>query len=396
MQENDQRLRQAIRVGNIGIFDHDHESGDIYWSPELRGLYGWDAEEPATLPKIISHVHPDDAARVIAAVRRAHDPNGDGLFDIEHRITDRRGQLRWVLTRSQTHFETVAGELRAMRTIGAVQDMTERRSAEERLRVLDAEHRRLEAQLVQVQKMESLGRVAGGIAHDFNNLLTVILGGIELGLHGLPPEHASRICLNDAAHAAQSAAELTRQLLAFARKEPIAPKVLDLNEVIARAKKMIERLIGKHIRLETNGTSDLMPIWCDPAQVEQIILNLAVNARDAMSGGGRITIEASNAIIDEPHAKEHIDARPGTYVMLAVSDNGVGMTDEVRAHLFEPFFTTKEAGKGTGLGLATVYGTVRQNGGWIEVDSQPERGSAFRVYLPVAGGERPERQASYS
>lgn len=161
-----------------------------------------------------------------------------------------------------------------------------------------------------------------------------------------------------------------------------------MNQVIHRVKNIIERIVGEHIRLETASATDLLPVWFDPAQVEQIILNLAVNARDAMTSGGRLTIEASNTSIDEQRARSHIDARPGSYVMLAVSDNGVGMTDEVRAHLFEPFFTTKEAGKGTGLGLATVYGVVRQNGGWIEVDSEPGRGSSFRIYLPVADAVR--------
>ena len=164
MSDSEQRLLQAIRVGNIGIFDHDHEADTIYWSPELREMYGWDADEPATLTKIVAQVHPEDSERVIAAVRRAHDPAGDGSFDIEHRIIHRRGELRWMLTRSHTRFSEGR---RPTRTIGAVQDVTERRTAEDRLR-------RLEAQLMHAQKMESVGRLAGGVAHDFNNILTVI------------------------------------------------------------------------------------------------------------------------------------------------------------------------------------------------------------------------------
>jgi two-component system, cell cycle sensor histidine kinase and response regulator CckA len=609
MQDNDERLRQAIRAGNIGIFEHDHETDVLYWSPELRRMYGWDLEEPALLPKIIGHVHPKDVERVVAAVMAAHDPRGEGAFDIEHRIIDRGGQEHWVLTRSTTNFEGVGGARRPIRTIGAVQDVTERKRAEERLRILDTvlsssaqaiaitdsqgvvtfantaiyrlwghsedevligrsifefwklsedpaallerirasqvqsfqmpasrvdgapfflgvtaeavrdakgtlaqvlfsfadvtesrrvqealrlkdqaiassligiamadasssilyanrefvrlwgytsdrevlgrslwdfldsssasqmsevvrvggafqgesigkrsdgtrmdlnasvhalvdargepvnivasladvtDRKRLEAQLIHSQKIESVGRLAGGIAHDFNNLLTVISGGLELTLAELQADHRTREYLVAAAEAAQSAAALTRQLLAFSRKEIIAPKVLDLNEVIRRVEKMILRLLGEDIALVAVCAVDLAPIRFDPGQVEQIILNLAVNARDAMASGGRLTIETSNVHLDEEYAERHVDVQPGEYVLLAVSDDGAGMSEDVRTHLFEPFFTTKERGKGTGLGLAMVYGAVRQNGGRIEVYSEISQGTTFKIYLPAA------------
>src|SRR5262245_31148966 len=344
MRDRDERLRQAIRVGNIGIFDHDHDSDVIFWSLEMRQIYGWDPEEPVTLPKILSHVHPEDAARMGAAVKRAHDPDGDGSFDTEHRIIDRGGRLRWVQTRSKTHF-SLSGRRRPIRTIGALQDITHRRIAEERLRVLDTvlsssaqaiavadqggtltfanaavrrlwgysdqddlsgrslfelwktaeapaaalarirsegiqnvetpatrvdgsrfylgitaeavcdangalaqvlvtfsdvtDRKRLEDQLMQAQKMESIGRLAGGVAHDFNNLLPVISAGLDLGLAPLAPDHPSRPHLVEVVEASQSAAALTRHLLAFSRRELIAPKVLDLNDVIRRTEKMI-------------------------------------------------------------------------------------------------------------------------------------------------------------
>jgi len=374
MREHNERLLQAIRVGNIGIFDHDHDSGSIYWSPELRQMYGWDAEEPVTLPKIFAQAHPQDAERVVAAVQRAHDPAGDGLFDIEHRIVDRAGDVRWLLTRSQTRFDASAGHGRPFRTIGAVQDVTERRRAEERLRTLETE-------LVHAQKMESIGRLAGGVAHDFNNLLTVISGGIELSLPKLSAEHPSRIFLRDAAEAARSAATLTRQLLVFSRKEAISPRALELDEIMRRMERMIVRLLGDDIQLELRCEPDLAPIWFDPTQVEQVILNLAINARDAMARGGRLTIEAANASDGDG------DASPHKFVRLTVSDDGAGMSERVRAHLFEPFFTTKDAGKGTGLGLAMVYGAISQNGGRIEVESELGKGSTFRIYLPVAAVE---------
>lgn len=372
MADDNQRLLQAIRVGNIGIFEHDHDADVIFWSPELRQMYGWDLIEPATLPKILSHVCPDDAERVVAAVRRAHDPGGDGTFDIEHRIVDRHGTTRWLLTRSQTHFAESSGQSRPYRTIGAVQDITERRRADEQLRVLDA-------QLNTARKMESIGRLAGGIAHDFNNLLTVILGGIEVGLAGMSADQPGRTSLIDATAAARSAAALTRQLLAFSRKEAIAPRPLDLNAVVCRMQTMIARLLGEGIHLETSCGRDVPQIWFDPVQIEQVILNLAVNARDAMAGGGRLTIESS--LVDAP-ARAVVP--PGADVLLSVSDTGAGIADEVRAHLFEPFFTTKEAGKGTGLGLSVVYGAVQQHGGHIEVESQLGRGSTFKVYLRSA------------
>jgi PAS domain S-box-containing protein len=493
MHETDERLRQAIRAGNIGIFEHDHVGDEIYWSPELRRMYGWDAEEPANLPKIIGHVHPEDVARVVVAVKAAHDPAGEGLFDIEHRIVTRTGGVRWLLTRSQTYFVGAAGARRPLRTIGAVQDVTERHRAQEALylkdqaiassltgmaladasavlvyvnrefvrlwgcsteadllgrslwsllkpfgagpvadtvargaafrgeltgkradgaalaldvavhALLDArgepsnivasiadvtERRRLEAQLIHAQKIESIGRLAGGVAHDFNNLLTVISGGLELSLTDLPPDHPIRAPLTGAANAAQSASALTRQLLAFSRKEVIAPKVLDLNEVVHRVERMLPRLMGEDIVLSTKCAKNLAPIRFDPTQVEQIIVNLAVNARDAMVTGGHLTIETSNVHLDAEYAAHHVDVQPGDYVLLTVSDDGTGMSEEVRSHLFEPFFTTKDAGKGTGLGLAMVYGAVQQNGGRIEVCSEPGRGTTFKIYLPAQAAGR--------
>jgi PAS domain S-box-containing protein len=375
--EEDQRLQQAIRVGNIGIFEHDHVADVIYWSAELRRMYGWTLEEPATLPKIIAQAHPDDAPRIIAAVRAAHDPNGEGYFDIEHRIISRQGDVRWLSTRSRTQFETYAGARRPYRTIGAVQDITERRTAEQRLRVL-------EAQLNHAQKLESIGRLAGSIAHDFNNILTVISGSLEVGRATLPAAHASRESLDVAVEATRSATTLTKQLLAFSRREAIEPRAFDFDEVLQRVRGMLVRLLGDGIQLRTRVDHGLPALWFDPGQLEQIILNLAVNARDAMARGGKLTIEAASRRVDERDAASQVDARKGDYVMLTVSDDGVGIAPEVREHLFEPFFTSKEIGKGTGLGLAVVYGAVKQHGGWLEVESELGQGTTFRIFLPTA------------
>lgn len=244
------------------------------------------------------------------------------------------------------------------------------------------ERRRLEEQLVQAQKMESIGRLAGGVAHDFNNLLTAIAGNTELALRvaGLDPKVIAR--LQGVQQAAASAADLTKQLLAFSRKQIIAPQVIDLNELIWDMGKMLARLIGEDISLRSITQPGLHSIMADPGQVQQIVMNLAVNARDAMPDGGILTIETANVVLDETLCRQHAEAAPGTYVMLSLSDTGIGMPEEVKRHLFEPFFTTKALGKGTGLGLATVYGAVKQNGGIINVYSEPGQGTCFKVYFP--------------
>jgi signal transduction histidine kinase len=299
-----------------------------------------------------------------------------------------RGQILGVLSllaATPGHFRRSDLELAqdlAGRAAVAIDNARLYRASQEAVRL----RRQVEAQLVQAQKMESIGRLAGGIAHDFNNLLTVISGSLELGVHDLPPEHPARSHLTEVAKASASAAGLTRQLLAFSRKQTIAKTVVDLNEVIRRVEKMVLRLLGERVMLETICAKDLTPICFDAGQVEQIIVNLAVNARDAMANGGRLTIQTSNFYLDEEYARSHVDVKPGAYVLLEVSDDGTGMTEEVRAHLFEPFFTTKDVGKGTGLGLAMVYGAVRQNGGHIEVHSELDKGSSFKIYLPAAAG----------
>ncbi|HKO52971.1 MAG TPA: PAS domain S-box protein [Polyangiaceae bacterium] len=607
MSENDERLLQAVRAGGIGIFDHDHTTDIIYWSLELRQFYGLGADEPVTIRAIVGQCFPEDSDRVMQAAIRAHSPDGDGSFDIEHRIIDRAGKLRWLLTRSTTLFEGVGPARRPVRTIGAVQDVTDRHHTSAQLRVLDTvirssnravaiadpsgrltfaneafvrfwghargedvldrslfefwepaegpgeaiatiflkgtwrtetvghrhngeafdvelvaeavtdgrgqlaqvlvtctditaskrveqalrmkdqaiatslvaiamsdpsghivyvnpaflrlwgysnedevlgrtpldftdeqrtpkilesvrthgswvgelsgkrtdgtdmqlrlsvhsiadssgqlvnmvasfvdatEQKRLEAQLLHAQKMESVGRLAGGVAHDFNNLLTVILGAVELTRLQLDAAHPAHEYLAEAEDAACSAGTLTKQLLAFSRKQIIAPKVLNLNDVVARVERMAQRLLGEDVVLRTICAADLGFVRFDPGQVEQIIVNLAVNARDAMPAGGSLTIETRNVRLDEHYAEGHPGVELGDYVRLAVSDSGTGMSEDARAHLFEPFFTTKGPGKGTGLGLAMVYGAVQQNGGRIEVYSEPEHGTTFKIYLP--------------
>ncbi|TAL17526.1 response regulator [bacterium] len=260
-------------------------------------------------------------------------------------------------------------------TLGFFRDLSE-------IKRMEAERAKLEGQLLQSQKIESVGQLAGGVAHDFNNMLGVILGHAEFALEQIEPQNPLREDLEEIQKAAKRSAEITRQLLAFARKQTVAPKVLDLNDTIEPMQKMLRRLIGEDIYLEWKPGKDLWRVKIDPSQVDQLMANLVTNARDAIQGVGKVEIETDNVTLDEQYCEGHAGFMPGEYVLLAVSDSGAGMKKEELAKIFDPFFTTKERGKGTGLGLSTVYGIVKQNGGFINVYSEPGLGTTFRIYLP--------------
>ena len=499
LRESEERLRQAVRVSHIGIFDHDHVTGAIYWSPEQRAMYGWGPEEPVTLQGYLKSIYPGDWERIAAGVTRAHDPAGDGLFDVEHRVVLPDGSIRWTSIRSQTFFDGEGASRRPVRTIGATRDITEQRQAEEEQKKLatlvamnrdpvgiatlegrvvyvnhaamnlvglasieeacqktifdlfadgdqeqaradlhtvlhrghwsgelrvrhfktgqpidvevsafqirddngaplyiavfardiaerklaEAEKAKLEEQLFQAQKMESIGRLAGGVAHDFNNLLTVINGYSQLALADLTPSDPLWSSLDEIRKAGERAVGLTRQLLAFSRKQMLQPRVLDLNRVVQDLRPMLERLMGEDVEVRVALEAVRATVHADPHHLEQVIMNLAVNARDAMPDGGRLLIETAGVELDGSYARLHPELSAGRYVMLGVSDSGLGMDEATRQRIFEPFFTTKPAGHGTGLGLSMVQGIVVQSGGHISVYSEPGQGTTFKIYLPA-------------
>ena len=325
-----------------------------------------------------AYIHPEDRRIAVEAFREALEHPGRKVA-CEYRLVRPAGEVRWLHSVGTVQ----PGPGPRYQIFGFSEDITERHNAAQ-------ERALLEAQLMQAQKMETVGRLAGGVAHDFNNLLTAILGNLELAGLELAGDHPVTPRLGEIRKAADSAAALTRQLLAFSRKQIIAPELLDLNELIGRMHKLLVRLIGEDIELRSRPHPGLECVMADAGQLEQVIVNLAVNARDAMPSGGVLTIATADITLDEAYCRRHVYARPGPHVMLTVSDTGCGMTPEVLAHLFEPFFTTKPKGKGTGLGLATVYGAVKQNGGSIEVYSEPGMGTTFKIYLPQALHEAAE------
>jgi signal transduction histidine kinase len=319
--------------------------------------------------------HPDDLPDIEQAFETAL--SGQGDYEIEHRIVRQdTGEVRMVHARGEVECDD---EGQVVRLVGAGMDITDRKQAE-------ADREALEAKLSQAQKMQAVGRLAGGMAHDFNNKLQTILGYANLMLNEIPANHAFREDLEMIREAACQSADLTRQLLAFARRQTIAPRVIDLNETIDGMLKMLQRLVGEGIAIEWTPGRDVPPVRMDPSQVDQILANLIVNARDAIGSVGSIRLETGGVDLDDSDCEHLLGERAtsGRYVLLTVCDDGEGMDEEMLANIFEPFFTTKDRGKGTGLGLATVYGIVTQNGGCLNVDSEPGRGTTFRIYLPAA------------
>ncbi len=306
------------------------------------------------------------------------------IMEMEHSFTGVGGKTCWTIWTARALYDE-KGQAREFQAAG--RDITEKKIAEE-------EKEKLEEKLRQSQKMESIGNLAGGIAHDFNNLLTAITGNIQLAIMDLDGDNAAIPLLEEADRAAANAASLTHQLLAFSRKQIIEPRIMDLNRQIEKTSKLLTRVIGENIELKILRGTPAATVNSDPIQIEQILINLAVNARDAMPDGGKLTIETADTVLDEFYCRKHADARPGPHVLLAVSDTGTGMSETVKQRLFEPFFTTKPRSKGTGMGLATIYGAVKQNKGSIEVYSVPGQGTTFKIYFPRVEGTTEQRESA--
>jgi PAS domain S-box-containing protein len=362
LQESEERFRALIENSMDLVAVLDAGGRFAYASPSVGRLFGY-APTELLGENAFDYVAPADVERVRAAFRKAV---AGGAAEIREEYGFRHKDGSW-----RTLESVVSNLLDNPAVAGIVinsRDVTERRT--------------LESQFRQAQRLEAVGRLAGGVAHDFNNVLTAIAGYSDLLLEDLDARDPKRQDVEEIRAAAQRAATLTRQLLAFSRKQVLQSRVLDLNAVVQALEKMLQRLIGEDVELVFSPGADLRPVRADPGQIEQVILNLAVNARDAMPRGGKLTIETANVELDATYVRDHHGAVPGRYVLLAVSDTGVGMEPETRSHIFEPFFTTKEPGKGTGLGLATVYGIVKQSGGYVWVYSEPGRGATFKIYLP--------------
>lgn len=368
LQVREEQFRSLIESAPYAVFvqtDYDF----VYMNSEAVKLFGAESDKDLLGEPVLDRIHPDFREHVLKHIR---------LIIEEKRLVPGIEMVYLRLDGSQIPVQVSAVPIAYDGKDGALffsQDISLRNLAEK-------EKEKLQEQLSHAQKMESVGRLAGGVAHDFNNMLGVIMGHAEMAMSLVEPSQPIYEDLLEIQNAARRSADLTRQLLAFARKQTISPQILDLNDTISGMLKMLRRLIGEDIDLVWKPGANLWSVMMDPSQIDQILANLAVNARDAIKGVGNLTIETQNIVFDEPYCSAHSGFVPGEYVLLAVSDNGCGMDKGVLENLFEPFFTTKEVGKGTGLGLATVYGIIKQNNGFINVYSEPGEGTSFKLYLP--------------
>jgi two-component system cell cycle sensor histidine kinase/response regulator CckA len=362
VRRSQQKLSIHFEHTPLAVVEWDMEFRVAAWNPSAERIFGYSREE--AIGQHASFIVPSQFREHVAKVWQELVRQRAGVRSTNDNITKegRTISCEWY----NTPLVDESGQMLGAASLA--QDVTERVALEERLR--------------QSQKMEAVGRLAGGVAHDFNNLLTVILGYSQILADGVPS--GSRLSESTAQikSAADRAAGITRQLLAFSRKAVLSPRVINLNDIMLNLDSLLRRLIGEDIEVMTVPSNDLGSVKADPGQIEQVIMNLALNARDAMPRGGKLTLETANVLLEESYARRHQPAEPGRYVMLAVSDTGHGMSPETQGRIFEPFYTTKEVGKGTGLGLSMVYGIVKQSGGYIWVYSEPDQGTTFKIYLP--------------
>jgi two-component system, cell cycle sensor histidine kinase and response regulator CckA len=364
LRSSEARLTRAQRMCNLGSWEQDLESGEIRLAEDACAIFGMQPEESrTTMEAWFSLVHPEDQASVRETIQKA--PARGGCSQIDHRIILPDGTERFL----RQYIEPLDNEAGRGRLLGTVQDVTEYKHLEEKFR--------------RAQRLEGIARLAGGVAHDFNNLLMVINGYAHMILSRLKADDPARDQAQEIINAGNRAAALTRQLLAFGRKQVMCPRVINLDRLLTDLQKMLGRLIREDIEVKQNLTAELWSMKADPDQVEQVIMNLVVNARDAMPKGGVVTIGTSNVELGEQDVKGFLELKPGRYVSLTVTDTGTGMTAETKRRLFEPFFTTKPSGEGTGLGLSMVYGIVKQHGGEVSFYSELGLGSTFKIYWPA-------------
>ncbi len=378
---HEERVRLVSQATHDVIWDWDLVRQRVWWNDAIQSLFGHDPDTLEPGPESWSRrIHPDDRNRVVDTIQRVIDGDGDDWMD-EYRFARADGHWLTVIDRG---FVLRDDEGRAVRMLGSMVDVTERRELDERLR--------------QAQKLEAVGQLTGGVAHDFNNLLTVILGNTELLVDTLSPESSAHQLAEMTLMAAERGAELTSRLLAFARRQPLAPEVVDLNRLVMGLENLLRRTLQESVDIQMVREPGLWLTEIDPGQLEVAVLNLTINARDAMPQGGRLTVETANVVLDEDYAQEHNEVVAGEYVLLSVSDTGQGMAPDVVARAFDPFFTTKAPGKGSGMGLSMVYGFVKQSGGHAKIYSERGEGTTLRLYFPRAWAEETpimsRRQAS--
>lgn len=381
LRESQTLFQIAIDSSPIPIMIHDEEGRVLQLSRGWTKFSGYTLEEIPTLGDWTERAYGERTGTKKDYIENLF-ATDQTVYNGEWAVTAKDGSIRlWEF--QSTPLGKISKGKRVLLSMAT--DITERKQAEE-------EKVKLESQLQQSQKMESIGRLAGGVAHDFNNMLSVILGHTEMALLKMEPSNPLFDKLTEIRKAGERSSDLTKQLLAFARQQTISPKLLDLNDTVTGMLKMLQRLIGEGINLTWQPAANLWQVLVDPSQIDQILANLCINARDAISDVGMVTIETENRIIDREYCAYHVEVEPGEYVLISVSDNGSGMDRDTQLHLFEPFFTTKEIGQGTGLGLATVYGIVKQNRGFINVYSEPRKGTTFSIYLPRHIGQAAEQE----
>ena len=373
LRKSESRLSTAMSIAHIGFWEWNIVTNDVYWSQELYRIFGVPPEKKdLTYELFMNCVHPEDRDFVQRHVDAAL--NEDVQYDVEFRIALSSGQVRYAHAQGKVARDQNGNPLCM---VGTVMDITERKEAEEALRKKDEELR-------QSQKMEAVGSLAGGIAHEFNNLLQAICGHTLFAMRGLSRQEQRYDDLQQVLQAADRAASLTRQLLGFSRRGVLQPKNVDPNDVVTDLTKLVRPFFAEHIDLETVLGDDVGTVYADAGELQQVLLNVCLNARDAMPSGGKLFLKTESVVLGEVSWECGIRTKPGRYVVFSVTDSGCGMPPEVRQSIFEPFFTTKEVGKGTGLGLATVYGVVQQHEGAIHVDSEPGNGTTVKIYLPAA------------